>query len=176
MHLTSLVFIERSEPDVEFPLAIQTLSHSDPKSLVTMSAPSVKDVAREFIQAWNADHRHVVDEWAAPDLTVAYTHFPEPLQGPEAFKEMLAQTHRFFPDLAIEIEMVVAEAPQAVVHWRYRGTFREGEMFGVEAAGQSVEVTGMTRYRIADGAVREERGVVDNFGLMMQLGAAPEAT
>ena len=47
-------------------------------------------------------------------------------------------------------------------------------MFGVEAAGQSVGGTGLTRYRIADGAVQEERGVADNFGLMMQLGAAPE--
>ena len=47
-------------------------------------------------------------------------------------------------------------------------------MFGVEAAGRSVGVTGLTRYRIADGAVQEERGVVDNFGLMMHLGATPE--
>ena len=28
---------------------------------------------------------------------------------------------------------------------------------------------------IADGAVQEERGVVDNFGLIMQLGAAPKS-
>ena len=48
-------------------------------------------------------------------------------------------------------------------------------MFGVEAAGRSVGVTGLTRYRIADGAVQEEWGVVDNLGLMMQVGAAPEA-
>ena len=47
-------------------------------------------------------------------------------------------------------------------------------MFGVEAAGQSVKMTGLTRYRIADGAVQEDRSVADNFGLMMQLGATPE--
>lgn len=59
---------------------------------------------------------------------MAYTHFPEPLDGPEAFKEMLAQTHRYFPDLNIEVDAVVADGNQVVVHWRYRGTFQNGEM------------------------------------------------
>ena len=53
------------------------------------------------MQAWNAGERHVVDELAAPDLTVSYTHYPEPYHGPDAFKEMLAKTHHFFPDLPI---------------------------------------------------------------------------
>jgi steroid delta-isomerase-like uncharacterized protein len=138
-----------------------------------MPTDAPKPIARQFIQAWNAGRRNIVDDLAAPDLTVAYPHFPEPLEGPEAFKEMLAQTHHFFPDLAIEVDTVVAEGAQAVVHWRYRGTFQNGEMFGVAADGQSVAVTGMTRYRIADGAVQDGRGIVDNLGLMQQLGAAP---
>jgi steroid delta-isomerase-like uncharacterized protein len=138
-----------------------------------MSTAEPKTLAHRFIQAWNAGQRDIVDALAAPDLTVTYPHFPEALEGPAAFKEMLAQTHQFFPDLAIEVDAVVADGNQAVVHWRYRGTFQHGEMFGVQASGQSVEVTGLTRYRIMDGAVREARGVVDNFGLMMQLGAAP---
>ena len=141
-----------------------------------MSTPSVGHVARHFIQAWNAGQRQIVDEWAAPDLTVSYTHFPQPLHGPKAFKEMLAQTHRFFPDLIIDIDAVVTDAPQAVVHWRYRGTFQNGEMFGVVASGQSVEVTGMTRYRIENGVVQEEHGIVDNASLMTQLGRGPAST
>jgi steroid delta-isomerase-like uncharacterized protein len=141
-----------------------------------MSTEETKTIARQFIRAWNAGRRNIVDDLAAPSLTVAYPHFPEPLEGPEAFKEMLAQTHHFFPDLTIEVEALVAEGNQAVVHWRYQGTFQHGAMFGVEADGQSVEVTGLTRYRIADGVVQAERGVVDNLGLMAQLGAAPVAT
>ena len=46
-------------------------------------------------------------------------------------------------------------------------------MFGVAASGQSVEVTGMTRYHVTDGKIQQEQGIVDNFGLMMQLGATP---
>jgi predicted ester cyclase len=74
-----------------------------------MSSAQTEDIARQFIQAWNAGHLHVVDELAADNLTVSYTHFPEPFHGPEEFKEMLSQTHRYFPDRTIEIDEVVAD-------------------------------------------------------------------
>ena len=54
-------------------------------------------IARQFIQAWNAGQRDVVDDLAAPDLT-------------------------------IEVDAVLAEGHQAAVHWRYQGTFQNGEM------------------------------------------------
>jgi len=138
------------------------------------SMPSdVARIARRFIQAWNAGHREVVDALAAPDLVVSYAHFPEPIHGPDAFKQMLADTHRHFPDLEIDTHDVIARDNRAAVHWTYRGTFQAGEMFGVTADGQAVDVTGMTRYQIEGGRVHREQGIVDNFRLMMQLGASP---
>ncbi|PQJ26872.1 hypothetical protein BSZ35_18250 [Salinibacter sp. 10B] len=137
------------------------------------SSFDIEEIARRFIQAWNAGERHVVDEYASPDLIVSYTHYPEPYQGPAAFKEMLAKTHHFFPDLRVEIRNVVADGNKAFVRWTYRGTFQNGEMFGVSASGQTVEVTGMTIYEIEDGVVQREEGVVDNLALMQQLGLSP---
>ena len=138
------------------------------------SRSDVTAIARRFIQAWNAGQRQVVDELAAPDLTVSYTHYPEPYHGPEAFKAMLAKTHRYVPDLTMDVHDVIADGTQAVVHWTYRGTFQNGEMFGVSASGQSIEVTGVTIYEIEDGAVQREEGVVDNLALMQQLGMMPD--
>jgi predicted ester cyclase len=43
----------------------------------------------------------------------------------------------------------------------------------VEASGQSVEVEGMTRYYIENAKIQREQGIVDNAGLMRQLGATP---
>jgi steroid delta-isomerase-like uncharacterized protein len=131
------------------------------------------EVARQFIQAWNAGQHHIIDELAAPDLTVSYTHYPETYHGPEAFKAMLSKTHRYFPDLTIAVQDIVVEGNRAVVRWAYRGTFQEGEMFGVPASGQHVEVAGMTIYVIEDGVVQREEGIVDNLALMQQLGLAP---
>lgn len=68
---------------------------------------------------------------------------------------------------------MVTDRNQAFVRWTYRGTFQNGEMFGVTATGQSVEVTGMTIHQIEDGTVRREEGVVDNLTLMQQLGLSP---
>jgi len=48
-------------------------------------------------------------------------------------------------------------------------------MFGVEAAGPSIAVTGLTTYTIEDDHVVREDGIVDNLGLMQQLGARPDA-
>ena len=138
-----------------------------------MSSSTTRDVARRFIQAWNAGHRDVVDELAHPEITVSYTHYPEPYHGPEAFKKMLAKTHEYFPDLSIDVHNVIADDNQAAVHWTYRGTFQNGEMFGVPADGQSVEVTGTTIYEIEDGVVTREEGVVDNLALMKQIGVDP---
>ncbi|NBB86691.1 MAG: DUF4440 domain-containing protein [Bacteroidetes bacterium] len=139
-----------------------------------MDSPSdTKEIARRFIQAWNAGHLHIIDELAAPDLTVAYAHYPEPYHGPEAFKAMLSKTHQYFPDLTIDVHDIVADANRAVVRWTYRGTFQEGEMFGVPASGQRVEVPGITIYEMQAGAVRREEGLVDNLALMKQLGLSP---
>ena len=139
-----------------------------------MSAARTKDVARQFIQAWTAGWRDVVDELAADDLVVFYTHFPDPVRGPDAFKAVLAQTHEFFPDLTLEVDQVVAVDDRAVVHWTYRGTFQEGEMFGVQASGQAVEVAGISTIHVSGGAVQREEGIVDNLSLMMQIGALPD--
>jgi hypothetical protein len=79
-------------------------------------------------------------------------------------------THEYFPDLSITVNDVVDGADKTVVHWLYRATFVRGKMFGVEAVGQEVEVEGLTKYLFKDGQVVEERGIVDQFGLLNQLG------
>lgn len=126
-------------------------------------------IARRFLQAWNAGGESIVDELAAPELVVSYTHFPEPLRGREAFKHALRQTHVYFPDLQITAEEVLTVGETAVVRWSYEATHQRGELFGVPAAGQRVEVHGITIYRVSQGSVREERGVVDNLALLTQL-------
>jgi steroid delta-isomerase-like uncharacterized protein len=134
-----------------------------------MSLEENREVARRFIGAWNASGRAVVDDLASPDLVVTYPHFEAPIIGRTGFRQMLEETHRFFPDMRIEVDDLVVERDRAVVVWTYEATHREGELFGRPAAGAKVRVSGMTIYTIEDGRVREERGVVDNLSLMAQL-------
>jgi len=59
-----------------------------------------------------------------------YTHDPEPYHGLEAFQNMLARTHHFFPGLRVEVRDVVTNGTQVVVCWTYRGIFQNGGRFG----------------------------------------------
>jgi steroid delta-isomerase-like uncharacterized protein len=108
--------------------------------------------------------------WPAPDIAVHYSHFPEPVRGRQGFKQILAQTFASFPDMKISAEELIAEGDKVMVRWTYRAT-HQVEVFGLPPTGQPVQVSGITVYRIAGGRVVEERGVVDNFSLMQQLGS-----
>ncbi len=136
-----------------------------------MSTKYVKAVARRFIQAWNAGGQSIVDELAAADLVVTYSHFPAPLHGAEQFKQALTQTFVSFPDMHIEAEEPIVDGNRAVVQWTYHATHQYGELFGVAPRGMAVQVSGMTVYHIVEGKVQEERGIVDNLSLLRQLGA-----
>ncbi|HHX64753.1 MAG TPA: ester cyclase [Chloroflexi bacterium] len=140
-----------------------------------MTENEIVAIATRFIGAWNAGGAGVVDELAAPDIVVSYTHFPTPIYGAERLKAILNQTHASFPDMQIRIDDMVAgvegEVGRAVVAWTYIATHMQGELYGVSPGGRSVRVSGITMYRIVAGRVVEERGVSDNLSLLLQLGA-----
>jgi steroid delta-isomerase-like uncharacterized protein len=128
-----------------------------------------KKIAEQFIGAWNAGAENRVDGLAHPDLIVQYTHFEEPVRGIERFKDILRQTHHSFPDLQLTVDRTIGEGERVVVWWTYTGTHQHEELFGVQPTGKRVQVPGITEFRITGGKVIEERGIVDNLSLMMQL-------
>jgi steroid delta-isomerase-like uncharacterized protein len=132
-----------------------------------------KAIAVRFLQAWSAEGAGVVDQLADPAIVVSYTHFPTPYQGREAFKKLLSDTVYCFPDLQIAADDVLAAEDRVAVRWTYTGTHRNGEVFGAAPSGKRVRVSGITFYRIRDGKVVEESGVVDALALMEQLGGSP---
>jgi steroid delta-isomerase-like uncharacterized protein len=135
-----------------------------------MATRDVRGIARQFIHVWGVGHLDLLEQFAAPDIVVDYTHFPTPLRGRAAFRSLLEGTFAFFPDLAISPEEPVVEAAEAVVRWTYAGTHRQGELFGMQPAGRQIRVSGITVYRVENGRVVQERGVVDNLSLLRQLG------
>jgi steroid delta-isomerase-like uncharacterized protein len=90
----------------------------------------------------------------------------------DAFKQGVAGFFTAFPDLRVDDPALVAEGDKVVAHYSWRGT-QKGEFFGVPATGKTVNVSGMSIYRIADGKIAEEWWIEDVLGLMQQLGASP---
>jgi steroid delta-isomerase-like uncharacterized protein len=72
----------------------------------------------------------------------------------------------------VEIEEQVAEGDKIATLWRARGT-HQGNFGGIPATGKSMEIFGITMFRVADGKVLESWGFADMMSMMKQLGVAP---
>ena len=136
-----------------------------------MTKDELKAIAKRFIQTWSVGGQKIVDELAAHNIIVSYNSWPEPVQGSELYKSILTQTFDSFPDMEIKAQEIVAEGNNVVVFWTYKATHQKGMVLGVLPSGKQVHVSGVTKYEITGGKVVEERGFVDVYSLMDQLGA-----
>ena len=74
-----------------------------------------------------------------------------------------------FPDLTVEVDIMVAEGDLVAVRWTARGT-NTGTGNGIPATGRKVQVSGTAIFRFVDGRIAEEWTSANTLGLMKQLG------
>jgi len=79
-----------------------------------------------------------------------------------------------FPDLRVTIDEIVAAADVAAYRMTISGT-DTGEFLGIPPTGRPVTVAAMGFARIANGRIAETWGLVDEFGILDQLGIHPES-
>jgi steroid delta-isomerase-like uncharacterized protein len=135
-----------------------------------MSLEENKSIVQRFAQVWTAGNLHLVDEFAAPDIIVSYPNPPEPIQGAEEFKVFLKGIFTGIPDSKVTVDDIVAEDDKVACRWTMSGTHK-GILFGFPETGNSIEISGFTFYRLADGKVVEEIGMGNALILLQQLGA-----
>ena len=112
----------------------------------------------------------VADEVFARDF-VNHTPFGEN-RGPEGAKQFVTMLRSAFPDLHSTIVDQVAEGDKVATPFTARGTHK-GELNGIPASGNTMEITGIVISRIANGKIIEQWGNPDVFGVMRQIGAIP---
>lgn len=74
-----------------------------------------------------------------------------------------------FPDLKMNVDLIVAENDLVAVRWTARGT-NTGSGNGLPATGKSVIASGQATFRFVDGKIAEEWASGDVVGIMKQLG------
>lgn len=132
-----------------------------------------KDIVRRDIEeVWNKGNLEIVDEYVADAFVCHDPAFPEPLRGPDGYKQLVTLYRDAFPDAHLTIHELVAEDDSVVARWTGRGT-HEGELMGVEPSNAEAEVSGMTLVHIEEGMVTESWQNYDLFGMLGQLGALP---
>lgn len=77
-----------------------------------------------------------------------------------------------FPDLKMNVDLIVAENDLVAVRWTARGT-NTGSGNGLPATGKQVTASGQATFRFVDGKIAEEWATGDTVGIMKQLGLWP---
>jgi len=92
-------------------------------------------------------------------------------EGVQAFFHMLRAA---FPDLRMEVEDLIVSERRAVARVRASGTHDGGEFLDLPATGKRFDVQLIDIMGFGDdGLVSEHWGVLDQLGMLQQLGAIP---
>jgi steroid delta-isomerase-like uncharacterized protein len=132
-----------------------------------------KRIVRRFVDAVLSKHDlAVADELLAPEFQNRTAGpFPSDREG---FKQLVGAIRQTFPDLATQVEDVVAEGDQVAVRGRVTGTQR-GAFIGVPATDRRATWAEMRVFRLRGGTIVEHWSVADGIALIMQLGLVPRA-
>lgn len=124
-------------------------------------------VYRSAIEAIAAGDAAALDDLLAPDVV---DHNPMPGQPPgiAGFKQWMASARASFPDLAGEVEDVVAAGDRVAGRVTWSGTHR-GTFVGVAPTGGRVAFTAIHIVRLAGGRIVEWWGVADLLGALEQV-------
>ncbi|GJM42048.1 MAG: hypothetical protein DHS20C20_23300 [Ardenticatenaceae bacterium] len=137
-----------------------------------MSTESMKQAARNWIEnGFNQKNLDTFDAYFSPDLV---NHglpptLPPDLEGTKLFAGAFINA---FPDIQVTIEDLVAENSQLVARWSATGR-HNGELLGIPPTGKQVIMTGIALDRFENGKSVEHWEIVDQLGLMQQLGVVP---
>ena len=131
-----------------------------------------KTAARNFIEkGLNRRDLTAFDNYFSPKLTdhALPPGLPPGLEGRKMFASALLSA---FPDLQVEVQDLVADGEKLVTRYTVHGT-HNGELMGIPPTGKQISVGGIAIDRFENGQSVEHWEVIDQLGLMQQLGIIP---
>lgn len=132
-----------------------------------------KTVVRRFLDdGFNGRNLMVLDEVVADDFTNHDPPFPGLAPGVDGMKQIFGAFWSAFPDVRATVEDLIAESDKVVLSTVLEGT-HDGELAGIPPTGRRVRIRVNEIFRVSGGKLRERWGIVDQMGLMQQLGALP---
>jgi steroid delta-isomerase-like uncharacterized protein len=132
------------------------------------SAQASVALVRASVEAFNAADTERLLAVLAPDILIHYAEMPEPLQGPETWRQGVELVKRAFPDLEIHVDDLVAADDKVALRLTLSGT-HQGEFQGFPATGRTISYVSHEFYRVHDGVIAEEWICSDMASLFRQL-------
>ena len=130
-----------------------------------------KDLARRLYALVNEARVDQLADLISPDYI---EHDPLPGQG-SGREGVLERFSMITTALAAHftVEDLITEGDRIVVRWTNRGT-HVAEFAGIHATGRTFTIAGIDIYRVADEQLCEHWHVIDQLGMLAQLGLLPQ--
>jgi steroid delta-isomerase-like uncharacterized protein len=139
-----------------------------------MTVDANKSLVRDYFEEiWNKFNIDAEGRFVAADIVVHQPPLPGLPTGIQGPIEIVTTFRNAMPDLHLTIDDLFGEGDLVVDRWSTVGTHTGEPLFGVEATGKEITLTGIHQFRIAKGRIAERWGVVDELALAQQLGLAP---
>jgi steroid delta-isomerase-like uncharacterized protein len=94
---------------------------------------------------------------------------PDMTKGIENVKKFISNLLNTFPDIKFTVEDQIAEGDKVFAQWSITATHK-GEFMGIAPTGKPIAVSGVTVYKILNGKVVQAWGMIDNLGILQQIG------
>ena len=123
------------------------------------------------LEILNEGNLGLIDEIFAPDYV---THTPAQGLAPtrDGFKQFALALRAAFPDLRYTLEDSIEAGDKIVTRVSASGTMR-GDFAGMRATNKHATWSEIHIVRVADERVVEHWGLVDQLGMLVQLGVMP---
>jgi steroid delta-isomerase-like uncharacterized protein len=125
--------------------------------------------ARRFYTETVAGHFDTYSQFIAADVV---DHDPAPDQKPglQGIIDLNKGFIAAFPDLKVDIQLVVAKGDYVTVYSEVKGTHK-GDFLGVKATDKPIDFTSIDIWHFRDGKLQEVWHVEDIFSVMVEIGA-----
>ena len=124
-------------------------------------------VVRRFYEVFNKKDPNIIKEVISDDY-VDYGMQP-PGRGVQGALNNFEGLFKSFGDLNFNIEEIISVDDRVIARWS--GSAKHiGEFLGFPATQKTIQMTGMSFYKIRNGKIVETRNAVDFLAPMIQLG------
>ena len=135
-----------------------------------MSLESNKQLCRDYFKAFLAGDTVWMERHIAASFVRHDPGLPFEVRGPAGVKQFHDALLPAFPDMKLPLEDFVAEGDKVLVRLRVQGT-HTGPFGDMAATGRQIDIGVLDLFQIRDGVLIEHWALLDNLGMLKQLGA-----
>lgn len=130
----------------------------------------ITQLARDYMTAFRNRDEAWWDHYIAPEFVRHDPGLDFEVRGPEGMRKLGEFLHRAFSQVELPISDAVMQGDKVLLRLRMQGV-HTGDFNGTPASGERIDIDVMDLFRVADGRLVEHWALMDNLGMLKQIGA-----